>query len=192
MNKYKILYHTATEFNGRTIYRIEAIKDFGDVKAGDLGGFVESELNLDDEGDCWIYDDAIVCNCAIVKDNAKVYNKAKIMDYARAVNESKIYGHAKLLDGAFVAEHAQVYGHALIELACVMGNAHVCGYAHCFGCANVFDDAEVYGNSVVTKNAVVSGEAIICGNSYIARCTITGAAKIKDKEIKNSKDYICR
>lgn len=192
MNKYKILYNTATEFNGRTIYRIEALKDFGDVKAGDLGGYVESESNLSDEGDCWIYDDAIVCNYGIVKDNAKVYNKAKIMDYARVIHEAKVYGHARLVDGAFVAEHAQVYGHALIELASVMGDAHICGYAHCFGCTNIFDDAEVYGNSVITKNAIVSGEAIVCGDSYIARATVTGTAKIKDKEIKSSKDYIYR
>ena len=38
MPKYKILYHTAIEFNGHTIYRIEANRNFADVKAGDLGG----------------------------------------------------------------------------------------------------------------------------------------------------------
>ena len=54
MPKYKILYHTAIEFNGHTIYRIEANRNFADVKAGDLGGYIESTENLSDEGDCWI------------------------------------------------------------------------------------------------------------------------------------------
>ncbi len=40
--------------------RIMACKDFGDVKKGDIGGFVLYINNLSQEGDCWIYDDAIV------------------------------------------------------------------------------------------------------------------------------------
>ena len=30
---------------GIKLYRIEALKDFGDVKKGDIGGYVESEKN---------------------------------------------------------------------------------------------------------------------------------------------------
>ena len=30
-----------------------------DVHQGDLGGFVESERNLSQEGSCWIYDNAL-------------------------------------------------------------------------------------------------------------------------------------
>ena len=76
MPKYKILYHTAIEFNGHTIYRIEANRNFADVKAGDLGGYIESTENLSDEGDCWIYNDAIVCDSAKVKDNANNISSA--------------------------------------------------------------------------------------------------------------------
>ncbi|WP_245410093.1 hypothetical protein [Bartonella tribocorum] len=47
------------EFDGYlTLYRIRALKDFRDIKAGDLGGFVEYENNLSHENDCWIYNDA--------------------------------------------------------------------------------------------------------------------------------------
>ena len=90
MPKYKILYHMAIEFNGHTIYRIEANRNFADVKAGDLGGYIESE-NLSDEGDCWIYNDAIVCDSAKVKDNAKVY------------------GNARVVDGALISERASIW-----------------------------------------------------------------------------------
>ena len=48
--KYKIREDISKTFRGRTIYRIEALKDFGDVKKGDLGGWIEKELNLSGKG----------------------------------------------------------------------------------------------------------------------------------------------
>ena len=42
------------------LYRIRALRDFGGVKEGDLGGYVQSESNLSHDGDCWIYDDAFI------------------------------------------------------------------------------------------------------------------------------------
>ena len=44
------------------LHRIRALRDIcGEIRAGDIGGFVESESNLSAEpGDCaWIFDDAI-------------------------------------------------------------------------------------------------------------------------------------
>ncbi len=38
--------------------RIQAARDFGDAKAGDLGGFVENAENLSHKGNCWISDNA--------------------------------------------------------------------------------------------------------------------------------------
>ncbi|EJF81205.1 hypothetical protein MCQ_00483, partial [Candidatus Bartonella washoeensis Sb944nv] len=42
MKKYEFTDETI-EVNGRTLYRIRALKDFWQVKAGDLGGFIEHE-----------------------------------------------------------------------------------------------------------------------------------------------------
>ena len=44
----------------KTLHRIRALRDFGSVRAGDLGGWVESEENLSHEGDCWVYGHAQV------------------------------------------------------------------------------------------------------------------------------------
>ena len=41
--------------NNKILYRIEALKDFGSVKAGAWGGFIESEYNLSQDGNCWIF-----------------------------------------------------------------------------------------------------------------------------------------
>ena len=68
--------------NGVTLYRIKSLIDFGDVKAGDLGGYVEKEENLSQSGDAWVYDnacvfgDACVCGDACVSGNARVCGNA--------------------------------------------------------------------------------------------------------------------
>ena len=58
--KYELTKETITTLGGRKLHRIRALKNFADVKVGDLGGFVEKEKNLSQQGDCWVYDDAKV------------------------------------------------------------------------------------------------------------------------------------
>ena len=49
------------EWFGITLYRIEALIDFNDVKKGDKGGFLEKESNLSQvSGNAWVYGDARV------------------------------------------------------------------------------------------------------------------------------------
>ena len=79
---------SAIEFNGSTLYQIKALKDFSDVKAGDLGGWIEKEENLSQIGNAWIGGDAKVCK------NAKVFGDAHICD------ETKVCGETKVCDNA--------------------------------------------------------------------------------------------
>ena len=62
----------------RTLYRIEALKDFADVHKGDKGGYVEDEHNLSQSGNCWVYDNACVHDSAEVRNSACVYGSAKV------------------------------------------------------------------------------------------------------------------
>ena len=50
-----ILKDEVIEFDGRKLYRIKALKDFNNVKEGELGGYIESEQNLSQEGNAWVY-----------------------------------------------------------------------------------------------------------------------------------------
>ena len=75
--KYKLTEET-TNMGNRTLYRIEALRDFSDVKKGDKGGFVEKEDNLSQSGDCWIYDDAMVYGKARVLDNAEILDNVVV------------------------------------------------------------------------------------------------------------------
>ena len=44
--KYRLLKNDTITVDGKTLYRIEALRDFADVKKGDKGGYIESEDNL--------------------------------------------------------------------------------------------------------------------------------------------------
>src|ERR1043166_2207045 len=66
-----------------TLHRIRALKDFGNVKAGSLGGFVASERNLSQLGDCWVGDDAMVYDDAVVSGDAQIFGCGRVYDHGR-------------------------------------------------------------------------------------------------------------
>lgn len=43
MEKKFTLTNETIQREGRTLYRIKAVKDFGEVKAGDIGGYINPE-----------------------------------------------------------------------------------------------------------------------------------------------------
>ena len=49
------------------LFRVKALRDFGDVQAGDVGGYVEYECNLSHDGNAWVYGNARVLGGARVK-----------------------------------------------------------------------------------------------------------------------------
>lgn len=81
-------------FRGVKFNRIRALKDFGDVKAGELGGWIEKEENLSQEGECWVYGQAVVMDNAQITDNAKIYDMVLMCKDAKIDRNIKIYGDA--------------------------------------------------------------------------------------------------
>jgi hypothetical protein len=75
---------------GITLYRVKALRDFSDVKAGDIGGFIEKDNNLSHKGNCWVYDNAIVRDDAKVLDNAIVRDEAILKDTAMACENATV------------------------------------------------------------------------------------------------------
>lgn len=51
----------------RLLHRIKALRDFGDVRKGDIGGWIEGQENLSHDDDCWVYGNAEVYGDAIVE-----------------------------------------------------------------------------------------------------------------------------
>jgi len=64
--------------NGVILHRIEALKDFGIVKRGDKGGWIENEKNLNQYGTCWIFDEAQVSGKAWIFGKALIYGCVRI------------------------------------------------------------------------------------------------------------------
>ena len=154
--------------NKRIVYRIIAEKDFCNIKKGTLGGFVESEYNLSHEGNCWINNNAIVCDKATVYGNAKVcdnvmvYDYAIVGDYAQVYDYTQVCGHAIVCNKAFIHDNAKVYNNARVyENAKVYGNAEICGYAQVYGDAQVYDHAQVCGDAKVCGYARVCNKASV-------------------------------
>ena len=173
MKKYELTTETL-QFAGRTLHRIKAVKDFGSIKAGEFGGWIENEKNLSQDDNAWIYGDAMVFDNAKifgnaeVYDNAKIFGNAKTFGHANVSGNAKVYGNANVFGYSNVSDYAKVYGNANVSVyANVFGYANVSGNANVFGHANVSDNAEVYGNANVSDYAKVYGNATIKGDAKV-------------------------
>jgi hypothetical protein len=105
VKKYELTEESIRLFD-RTLYRIKALIDIPsiNVKKGDLGGFVESERNLSQEGNCWMADEAIVFGEAKVFGAARVYEQASVYGEARVFGEAEVFGEARVFGEALVTK----------------------------------------------------------------------------------------
>ena len=159
--KYKLTEETINVYD-RTLHRIESLRDFGNVKKGDKGGFIENEDNLSQWDDCWVYDNAMVFKNAMVYGNAQVYGDAQVSGDAQVYGNAKVCGDAWVIGDAKVYGNARVYGDAKVcGDARVYGNAMVYGNACVFGDAEIYDNVRVYGNAEVFGNVQIKGDADI-------------------------------
>lgn len=191
---------------GATLTRIRALVDIPahNVKAGELGGYIESEKNLPHEANSWVFDRAQVFDNARVLDFAAAYDsaavcgmavvggRARVERRAKVCGNTLISGNAVISGCAVVSDTAFVSGHAVVgEDAQVSGDSHVIGNAIVWGAARVRDEAQVSGLATVSGKAEigggailsghlsVSGDALIQGNVVVkGHCCITGNALI--------------
>lgn len=134
--KYEIT-SQSIEWYGKKLFRIKALKSFNDVKAGDLGGYIENEINLSHNGTAWIYDEAKVFSTARICGNANVHDKAIVCGNA------VVLGNAKILDNTMVYDNASISGNAKI-----LGNSSIFDNTKVYGNASV-SDAKIYGSTKI-------------------------------------------
>ena len=173
--KYEILKDEFIEFNDRKLYRIKALKDFRDVKKGTVGGYIESEQNLSQEGDAWVSGDARVSG------NARVSGDAWVSGNAQVSGDARVSGNARVSGDAWVSGYARV-----------SGNARVSGYARVLNRHSV-----VWFSNVGTENGTLT---VYCGkNGLIAtRGCFTGSvedflaksAKVHDEKTKREYELL--
>lgn len=165
------------EYEGRTLRRIKALKSFGDVRAGEMGGYIESPTNLSSDGDCWVadsakamdnarvMDDVLVRNEAVVKDNAQIGDNALIDNNAIVSGNAIVGGDSQISDRAHVTDDASVVTSYLWDDSVVSGHASLAQ-------ANLFDSAIATDSAVV--EGTMRGETFAGGRSHIHPQTILG------------------
>lgn len=191
-----------------TLHRIEALIDIPrhNVKAGDLGGFIEYNYNLSHHDYAWVADNAIVFgqnaivkNDAIVRDNAIVTDNAVISGEADVNDRAMIYGNAQIFERAYIGNCAKVYDDAKVfGDAEVSYSANVHGRAEVSGSSKIVNDTDVSGNVYIKGKVLVDNRAIVRGNGNICKNAIITDDTIldgfycigKDAYITNSNDVM--
>ena len=147
------------------LHRIRALRDVkASVHFGDLGGFVQSEENLSQEGHCWITDDAIAAEEAYVSGNATLWDSscargcATITGEAR-VNQNAIVEDCSIVTAGYIGGNAHIAGNAEIHPNGVTGRSPI-----------IFDNASVYGR--LGGNITVHENTVILPGSQIDNPTI--------------------
>lgn len=216
VRKYEFEPGDGTVVDGHVVRRIRATSDIPgtDVKAGTLGGYIESESNLSHGGSCWVYDNAVVRGRAHVVGDAKVMGRAIVCGGAmvrdRAVVEdgAAVNGRATIRDDAVVTGNASVSGcaelceHAKVsDIGIVEDDAKVSGWARVYegrveGSASVTDNAVVCAGGCVSGSARVGGRVVVIGvvgdsASAFGHITVQkGVVLAGDAEVDDARGYV--
>ena len=119
MKKYEFTGETKqiSTINGTvTLHRIKASVAFGNIKSGDIGGWIEKEENLSHDGDAWVSGNARVSGDAWVSGNARVSGNAQVSGNAWVCGNAQVSGDAR------VYGDAQVYSSKHILLVGPIGS----------------------------------------------------------------------
>ncbi len=145
------------------LHRIRALRDIGsEVKAGDLGGFVESESNLSFEpgDDAWIFHDAIAAGEGCVDQGSILRDRAVVCGCASVSHKTEMSGDSRAEDDAYIR------GASLSRCARVSGNGMILQSTNTKAMPILTGNCAVYGRVIgdvtLTGTAVViSGEEIL-------------------------------
>lgn len=163
--------------NGHTLHRIRALKDFGDVHKGDLGGFVESEKNLSHYGNCWLYGNSKAYENAKVHQNASLWENAEVSGNARVTDEAEVSGNVKVTDEAVIEGSSECKGNCEIY-----GKAWVYRSSYLNGNVKVYDEAQVC-NATLLDNVKAYGDARIGGFNTLKGNEEAGYGYVSDENI---------
>ena len=151
------------EFEERTLYRVRALKNFRNVKAGDLGGWVSGKHNLSQEGECWIYDEAKCMDNARMYHNSAMYNNAVMCDFSEMHGCSEMHNYSAMLDNSRMYNCSAMYDNS-----------------------RMYNDSKMYSNSRMFDNSAMYNNAVMLDNSKM----FENSRMYRDSRLKN-KEKLC-
>ena len=92
--KFELTENYVVNESGTKLYQIKCIKTFKYAKEGELGGYIEKEENLSQQGDAWVSGNAEVSGNARVSGNAQVFGNAEVLGDAEVYGNARVYGNA--------------------------------------------------------------------------------------------------
>ena len=174
-----------------TLTRIEAVIDFGNVKAGTLGGYIQTSDNLSHEGLCWVGDEAYVYEFGRVSKDALACGKSVIRGRACATDRSVICDRALLNDHVLACDDAIIGALSYISgVSTISGNASVfcesfgqrCRYPNAQDFAVITENSTLLDRGVVGDWGVLRGYSVLRGNSRLTgHGTATGHTLLDGK-----------
>lgn len=200
--KYVVDKEKSIEWNGITLYRIKALKKIKNsnplicwVNPGEYGGYVQSEQNLSQEDNCWIFE------------NAKVYESAKVIDNAVLTGEACLYGESIISGNSLLLDRCKVFGSSHIkDNSVVSSDVKICNTILAGDCiakygANIKDSqlfcTKVFGESFIESSILFYSKVIskckitLCNitcayfsNSCVLNSSINGKFYIRDSTIE--------
>lgn len=147
-------FSSSRKFPDRAVYPIRALRDFGDVKAGDIGGYIECEDNLSHKGNCWIYDaTAVVSGDAQILDNAKIYSDTSIWgntiikDNVQILGPVDICGTGEIrISGNSIIHNNGSYPLEFVDNVVISGDTEIFGKS-----SGKFSNIEIIDNEIISK-----------------------------------------
>lgn len=120
MNKYELTDDVKHCFNTK-VYRIKALRDGKFFNKGELGGYVESEDNLSQVGECWIGDNAIAFNESYISGSAYVYGNAVIQN-SKIEDDAQIFDDSEIKDYSVIRDNVTIFGKSIVSFCTMKWN----------------------------------------------------------------------
>ena len=167
----------------RTLYRIKTLVDFGNIKAGTKGGYVEFDENLSHDGLCWIADKAMAYGHSRVSGNGLLKDRAVIKDYVCVHGNGIVCGEAYLNKSVHVFDNGAVGGQSFLTgAATVSGNAVVyCTtldgirrFPNMQGLSIITDSARLEERGRLKGSATLRGNTLVRGHAFLTDRVVAG------------------
>lgn len=139
------------------VYRIRALVDIPlhNVKAGDFGGYIETEANLSHEGSAWVADEAVVKGRGQVSGDVLVKDYA-ILDNTSMSGNSIAEGEAHLMD-SIIGGNSNVFSHQANVTNCVLKGENI----------QIVQEARLQNvqDGGYARSVIISGKAVLVNNN---------------------------
>lgn len=190
MNKYRLSderrafsYQINGEKQKVSLRQIIALRDFSDVTAGSVGGWVDDEHALSQEGNCWIYDvNSMVFANSHVQGDARLTQPCLVCHDVE-ISDSSWIDAAELSHGAVLSDNVTVQASTVRGVCHLFGNARILHGSEIIAAKGLTQDnlqiLQIYERATVTHSRVVH-QAQIYGDAIVNYAFIEHRAEVFD------------